>query len=141
MPIVNTTVSSVSYIVYVRGLKTQPPFRKKNKQVLPSEVVGLFGLCGLFNSSLEDLADFANLGNFEVPPSSLEFAVQLMTQRKELQRRRLESVGVKLCPYYIRRRIVVVRSVRPFVVRGISQYDQKLISSIKFTCLSQNFVS
>ena len=63
----------------------------KNEVFLPSEVFGLFGLIGLRKTSLEDLADFANLGSFvEVPllstngtiecgaPSSSEFGVQLM---------------------------------------------------------------
>ena len=63
----------------------------KNEVFLPSEVFGLFGLIGLRRTSLEDLADFANLGSFvEVAllstngtiecgaPSSSEFGVQLM---------------------------------------------------------------
>ena len=66
-------------------------FNEKNEVFLPSEVFGLFGLIGLRKTSLEDLADFANLGSFvEVPllstngtiecgaPSSSEFGVQLM---------------------------------------------------------------
>ena len=66
----------------------------KNEVFLPSEVFGLFGLIGLRKTSLEDLADFANLGSFvEVPllstngtiecgaPSSSEFGVQLMAWR------------------------------------------------------------
>ena len=78
-----------------------PPF-KKRIEVLPSEVVdGLLTSCnGLLKTSLEDLADFANLfGNLEpevVPgaaPSSSEFGVQLMTSRKGVE---TSKRGVKL---------------------------------------------
>ena len=85
----------------LRYFKSMPPF-KKRIEVLPSEVVdGLLTSCnGLLKTSLEDLADFANLfGNLEpevVPgaaPSSSEFGVQLMTSRKGVE---TSKRGVKL---------------------------------------------